>query len=344
MTICKRYIIKAPKILFLLLIFSGIFLIYSCTHSPDEIVKPEDESDPNPIDTTICDSSYVTYPGTIYPIFQTNCIGCHSSSSPVAGLDLTNYEDVAIIAQNGALTGSIEHLPGYTPMPQNAPQLSECEIALIKIWISDTTFTPGGGGGIPCDPDTIYFQNTVLPLLQSSCGITGCHDPLTAESEVVLTSYLYVMQTADVQPYEPWESDLWEVLEDDRMPPPPAPPLTQEQKENIYNWILQGAINNYCDQEDCDSVNVTFSETVFPIIQNSCYGCHSGSNPSGGISLTNHGQVAAAGAIPPGNSGSLLGSITWTSGNIPMPKNGNKLSECNIAQIRRWIGDGMPDN
>ena len=65
------------------------------------------------------------------------------------------------------------------------------------MWINDTTFDPGG---IPCDPDTIYFQNDVLPLFQSSCGIAGCHDPLTAEGEVILTSYYYVMQTADVEP------------------------------------------------------------------------------------------------------------------------------------------------
>lgn len=299
-----------------------------------------------PPDTTECDSSFVTYPGTVYPIFQANCISCHGPPTPAAGIDLTDYEDVSFIAQSGALMGVIQHLPGYTPMPDNAPPLTECEIALVQKWINDTTFQEPGG--IPCDPDTAYFQNDVLPLLQSSCGIAGCHDPLTAEGEVILTSYYYVMQTADVIPFEPWESDLWEKIEDDfqsdRMPPPPAPPLNQDQKDLIYNWILQGALNNYCDQEDCDSINVTFSETVFPIIQNRCYGCHSGANPSGGISLTNHSQVADAGAISTGNSGSLLGSITWTSGNIPMPKNGAQLSECKIAQIRKWIEDGMPDN
>lgn len=96
--------------------------------------------------------------------------------------------------------------------------------------------------------------------------------------------------------------------------------------------------------EDCDSLNVSFSAQVFPIIQNSCYGCHSGSNPGGGISLTNHSQVAAAGAVSPGNAGSLLGSITWAYGNSPMPQNGPSLSDCDIALIRNWIIEGLPDN
>ncbi|MEZ5197024.1 MAG: c-type cytochrome domain-containing protein [Bacteroidales bacterium] len=301
-----------------------------------------------PPDTTECDTSFVSYTGTVYPIFEANCISCHAPPTPEAGIDLTNFENVAFIAQNGSLMGAISHQPDFSPMPKDAPPLTECEIIQIQKWINDTTFTPGGSGGIPCDPDTVYFQNDILPLLQSSCGISGCHDPLTAEDDVILTSYYFVMQTADVVPFEPWESDIVEVINEsdpeDRMPPPPASPLSQDQKDMIYTWILQGALNNYCEQEDCDSTNVSFSETVFPIIQNSCYGCHSGANPGGGINLTNHSQISAAGAIPPGNTGSLLGAITWASGNIPMPQNGQQLSECKIAQIRNWINEGMPDN
>ncbi|MBM3435267.1 MAG: cytochrome c, partial [Bacteroidetes bacterium] len=220
-----------------------------------------------PPDTTGCDSSAVTYPGTIYPIFEANCLSCHAPPVPQAGIDLTNFESVAFIAQSGKLMGAIKHENGYVPMPQNAPMLSDCEIGLIQKWINDTIFPDPG---IPCDPDTAYFQNAVLPLLQSSCGTTGCHDPYTHQDDVILTSYFYVMQTAEVVPFQPNESKLWEVIEDDfqsdRMPPAPAPPLNADQKQIIYKWIQQGALNNYCELEPCDSLNVSFSETVFPII------------------------------------------------------------------------------
>jgi mono/diheme cytochrome c family protein len=300
-----------------------------------------------PPDTTDCDTSFVTYPGTIYPIFQANCISCHGPPQPQGGLDFTDFSDVAFVAQSGQLLGAIKQLPDYEPMPQNAPPLTECEIILIEKWINDTTFNQGGGG-IPCDPDTIYFQNDVLPLLQSSCGVAGCHDQQSAQDGVILTSYQAVMQTAGVVPFDPLESEIYEVITendpDKRMPPPPSAPLNTDQINLIYKWIAQGALNNYCEQEECDSLNVTFSGTVFPIIQNNCYGCHSGSNPGGGISLTNYNQVKAQASIPVGSPGSLLGAITWANGNIPMPQNGSQLSECNIAQIRKWINDGMPDN
>lgn len=300
------------------------------------------------VDTTECDSSNVTYPGTVFPILQENCISCHGGPAPQAGMDFNDYEQVAVIAQTGALMGSIRHLQGYAPMPDGAPKLSDCEIAVIQKWINDTTFTPGGGNGIPCDPDTAYFQNEVLPLLQSSCGVTGCHDPGTATERVILTSYNFIMQTTEVVPGQPWESEIYKaIMEDDpedRMPPPPQQPLTSGQKELIYKWIAQGALNNYCDGEDCDSVNVTYSQTVWPIIQNACFGCHSGANPSGGISLTSYDQVKASGSISPGNPGSLLGVVAWANGNVPMPKNGFQLSDCKIAQINKWIQDGMPNN
>lgn len=299
----------------------------------------------DPPDTTACDSSHVTYYGSVFPIFEANCLSCHAPPAPQAGIDLTDFQDVAFLAQNGKLLGAIRHETGFVPMPQDAPQLTDCEIGIIQKWINDTVFPDPG---IPCDPDTVYFQNTVLPLLQSSCGTTGCHDPVTQQNEVILTSYFYIMQTAEVVPFEPNESKLWEVIEDDfqsdRMPPPPAPPLNADQKQIIYKWIQQGALDNYCELEPCDSVNVTFSGTVFPIIQNNCYGCHSGPAPTSGISLTNYNEIKSAASIPAGNAGSLLGVITWTSGNLPMPQNGNKLSVCNIAKIRKWIDDGMPEN
>lgn len=202
--------------------------------------------------------------------------------------------------------------------------------------------------GIPCDPDTVYFENNILPLFLSSCALSECHDAQTAQDGVNLTSYQSAMNSGEIKPFQPWDSDLYEVLvEDDpdkRMPPPPASPLTADQINMIYTWIAQGALNNRCDSDDCDSVNVTFSQTVWPIIQNNCLGCHSGPTPNGGISLAGYNEVKTAGSIAPGNYGSLVGTITWDAGNTNMPQNGNQLPDCSIAQINKWIADGMPDN
>jgi len=289
-----------------------------------------------------CDTISVTYPGTIVPILEQFCLSCHSGPTPEAGFDFTDYNTVAFLAENGTLMGVIKHELGYTEMPPSGLMVPDCEISQLDIWIRDTTFS-SPPGGIPCDPDTVYFQNTILPLLQSSCGVIGCHDPGTATERIILTDYNSIMNTADVEPFNPRESKLYKVMieddPDDIMPPPPRSPLTAEQKAAVFNWIAQGALNNYCDDEECDTINVTFSGTVWPIVQNHCFGCHSGGNPSGGISIENHADLATL-----ANNGSLMGAIRHEAGYSPMPKNGMKLSDCKITQIQIWIDDGTPNN
>lgn len=317
---------------FALVIF-GLLFTGSCKHEPQ--VGPT----PNPDD---CDTSKVTYPGSVYPILDKNCIGCHGGAAPSAGLNFTDYNTVATIAYDGRLLGVINHAAGYSPMPPTGVRLSDCDIATIEIWVRDTTFNIPPNG-IPCDPDTAYFLNTIFPLLQSSCAISGCHDAATAADGVNLTTYTSIINTADVDPYNPQSSDLYEVITendpDKRMPPPPRNPLNDDQIDAVYLWIMQGALNNYCDEIDCDSINVTYSGTVFPIIQNNCLGCHSGGSPSGGIFLETHANLVAV-----ANTGQLLGVIRHQQGYPAMPPSGVQLSDCNIAQIQKWINDGTPNN
>ncbi|HOW24555.1 MAG TPA: hypothetical protein PK711_02705 [Bacteroidales bacterium] len=197
--------------------------------------------------------------------------------------------------------------------------------------------------GIPCDPDTVYFANTIGPLLLASCGVAGCHDAGTAQDGVVLTDYAQILSTAGIKPGNPTDSELYEVITENDpekiMPPPPRGALTSEQIDLIYKWILQGAKNNSCSQTECDTINITYALTVRPILQNSCLGCHSGAAPSGGIRLETHSDVLAV-----VNNGKLLGTIRHEQGYSAMPKNGAKLDACYITQIEKWIKNGAPNN
>jgi hypothetical protein len=94
----------------------------------------------------------------------------------------------------------------------------------------------------------------------------------------------------------------------------------------------------------CDTTNVTYSGTVFPIIDESCSSCHTGSAPQGNVLLADYESISAAAAIPAGQPGSLYGAITHNPGNSAMPKNGTKLSDCKISQIKVWIDAGSPNN
>lgn len=89
----------------------------------------------------------------------------------------------------------------------------------------------------------------------------------------------------------------------------------------------------------CDTTNITYSENVWPVINDNCTVCHSGSAPSGNISLTNYEEVAAIAA-----NGKLMGAINHENGYSPMPKGGGSLSDCELTQFQIWVDEGYPNN
>jgi mono/diheme cytochrome c family protein len=192
-----------------------------------------------------------------------------------------------------------------------------------------------------CNPDTVYFQNDILPLLLSNCATSGCHDQESHNEGVVLVDYASVMNTAEITPGNPDNSKLYKMIartNDDRMPPPPAQGLTTAQIQNVYDWIMQGAENNRCDAA-CDTNDVTFSQQIWPLIQTNCTGCHSGANAGGNILLTDYQSVVAA-----ASGGKLYSAVARLQGFSPMPKNAARLADCQIATIKIWIDGDTPNN
>ncbi len=189
-----------------------------------------------------------------------------------------------------------------------------------------------------CDSDTVYFQNTILPLVVSSCATTGCHDKASHKDGIILTDYASIIKTGEIKPGDPEDSEFFETLTDDGddlMPPPPYNPLNTDQIQQIRTWITQGAKNNVC-HDGCDTTQLTFSETIWPMMQSYCTGCHSSVSPGGGIVIAGYDDMLAL-----AGNGSLMGSIRYESAYSPMPIN-KALSECSITQLQKWIDDGFP--
>src|ERR1044071_2718518 len=137
------------------------------------------------------------------------------------------------------------------------------------------------------NPNGVCYQTQIEPIINSNCAKSGCHDG-TGEETPALTSYNDVIKF--VKPGRPGNSKLVEVITghgEDFMPPAPNQPLTQDQINLIQLWILEGAGNDpkCAFSIPCDTSNVTFSATVFPIIQSNCLGCHSSPGGGGGILL-----------------------------------------------------------
>ncbi len=200
-----------------------------------------------------------------------------------------------------------------------------------------------GSGQQPCSPDTAYFQTQVLPLLVASCARSGCHDAITRADGVVMTDYQQIISTTKVKAGNPADSKLYKVIvdtrPDERMPPPPASPLSADQITLIRKWIEQGAKNNTCDANAgaCDTTTVTYSGFVQPLMDSYCKGCHSGTASQGGIALTTYAETRAV-----AQTGRLYGSIAHLTGYSPMPKGSAALPDCSINKIKRWINMGMP--
>jgi len=91
----------------------------------------------------------------------------------------------------------------------------------------------------------------------------------------------------------------------------------------------------------CDTTNVTYSLVVKPILENNCYGCHSNTSSSlgGNVRLEDYADVMIR-----VSNGSLIGTVSHSSGFVPMPQGAPKLEECKITTIQLWIDDGSPNN
>jgi uncharacterized membrane protein len=203
---------------------------------------------------------------------------------------------------------------------------------------------PGGNGSTTtsCSPDTAYFVQQVLPIFQSSCAMSGCHDAATHKEGFKLDNYSNILATGGIKVNNPTDSKIYRVMiksDEDIMPPSPAAPMSGTQLAVIEKWISQGARNNSCIESGCDTTNVKYSSHIKPLIQNACQGCHSGSAPGGGIDLATYAGVKAI-----ADNGKFYGSISHLSGYSAMPKNGNKLTECQISMVKIWINQGAPQN
>lgn len=207
-------------------------------------------------------------------------------------------------------------------------------------------------GGIPQEPPVqdpgvdnlcadgiISFQHEVLPILISSCAYSGCHDAASHEEGVILDTYANVLRT--VNPGKSSRSKLYRSITNgggDFMPPRPADPLTTAQVAIIRDWIDQGANNTDCGTP-CDPEASSFSADVFPLLQNYCVGCHNNSRTEGSVNLESYNKIR-----PYAESGALLGTINHDTYYPAMPPTGSKLSDCRIAQVKKWIDEGMKNN
>lgn len=105
-----------------------------------------------------------------------------------------------------------------------------------------------------------------------------------------------------------------------------------DNEEKLYPELSTG----------CDLSNVTFSGSVKPILQAACLSCHSNAQAASsgsGIKLENYADVKIQ-----VQNGKLMGTIKHLSGFQAMPLGGEKLTDCEISKLQKWIDNGTLNN
>jgi uncharacterized membrane protein len=79
-----------------------------------------------------CDTIHYNFNAQVMPIINSNCIGCHSGSTPQGNIVLSDYTSMLAAVNNGKLQ---KILNNKTMPPINS--LSDCKATVIKKWIND---------------------------------------------------------------------------------------------------------------------------------------------------------------------------------------------------------------
>jgi len=108
------------------MIASIIVMLSSCYYDKEEALY---------LGAAACDTTAVRYSVQVVQILDQYCISCHSAAAASGGVALETYDQAKTYTLNGQLLKSVRH-EGPSPMPQNAPKLSDCRISTLEAWFN----------------------------------------------------------------------------------------------------------------------------------------------------------------------------------------------------------------
>jgi hypothetical protein len=192
---------------------------------------------------------------------------------------------------------------------------------------------------IPCDPDSIYFQQDVLPIIIANCSYTGCHDAATKEGGVDLTDFASTRSTGGVEPNDGAGSEFYQVLvevDTTKRMPYNLPKLDDADIALLKKWIDQGALNLTCDDSTGNDTTIySFTADIAPIFETRCAitGCHvAGSSVS--PTLATYSDISGK-----------ADRVKIRTQLKTMPQAGaTQLTQDEIDKIADWVDGGAPNN
>jgi hypothetical protein len=90
----------------------------------------EENSEDNPVDCTEVETYYTE---NVAPILESNCTGCHSGSTPTAGLSLDSYSNVRAAIKTGDVLDRVNRNSGDGGfMPNGGTKLSDANLEILQ--------------------------------------------------------------------------------------------------------------------------------------------------------------------------------------------------------------------
>lgn len=205
-------------------------------------------------------------------------------------------------------------------------------------------------------------------VIESSC--LECHGPQSPAGKLDLTTREALMAGGErgdaLVPGDPENSLLYQMVAHETEPAMPffADPLPDEQVAQIADWIRDGApypattavadeptketIVAYDDSHD----GVIFERDIYPVLEQSCLGCHGPGQQMGMLRLDAKTIAFKGGlhgpAIVPGDpeASVLYQRLIAEDEGLRMPLGGEPLSPETIDAFHQWIVDGAvwPEN
>ena len=213
-------------------------------------------------------------------------------------------------------------------------------LSIVGFTIQEKSVVRYSKTNAPCDTSVVYFKEQIMPLMQAKC--VSCHNVKKAKEGIMLDNFDNIKKTIRVQnSFGIIKNELESVLRTNYMPPGKHDKLSEIEKKLVYKWIQQGMQNNSCTEVVSNMAtianeDISYENTIKPILENNCVGCHNKVDTGGGLDLSNIQTVQSIAF-----NGVLIKALNHSEGVRAMPINADKLSDDTINKFQNWINNGL---
>ncbi|MCE2396451.1 hypothetical protein J4G02_18110 [Candidatus Poribacteria bacterium] len=157
----------------------------------------------------------------VFPIFVTGCGDSGDDDDSISG-DVVAPDPEPVSEP----TPQLEQQPQPEPPPQQQPEQQPQPEPLP----------------LPEPPPGVSFQEDILPILQASCAVPGCHAAPNPPKGLNLETYADFEKGGVFNPGDSKGSVVIRRIDGGGMPP--GAPLAEDQIQLFKDWIDEGAKNN----------------------------------------------------------------------------------------------------